>query len=380
MDRKVVGIVADPGLAEAVAEHVAARLPRLLSRLVDDRVEWEVDLCCEATPLVGKGEIPLVAMAEDLMRSRPWDAMVCLTELPRFLGTEPLISSLSLARRAALVSLPALGWLGLRRHTTRTVLYLLSRILRQTDESDESGSGRTGAAETARPDDRPATVPIIGAHDTLTDRETESHVARPGVRSKLRLLAGMVRHNRPWRLVPSLDRAIAAAAATTAFPIFYSSIWGMANQSGLWRLLAVNVLAVGSMVGWLVVHNDLWERTAPTDNQGPALMYNLATCLTLLIGVVCMYVLLFALTMVAATVVISAGYLGHVLGHPADVMSYVKIAWIASSMGTVAGALGAGLESEASIRQATYSRRVHERWHRAYPDSSSTPDPEPGRR
>lgn len=122
----VVGLVADPGLPYSVAGRVADQLPALLARWVDPDVCWHVEVRREAVPLVGDGEIPLVRMADELVPSEHWDAMVCLTELPRRLGTKPVIFSLSTAHRAGLVSMPALGRFWLHKHTIRTVLYLVS--------------------------------------------------------------------------------------------------------------------------------------------------------------------------------------------------------------------------------------------------------------
>ena len=38
-------------------------------------------------------------------------------------------------------------------------------------------------------------------------------------------------------------------------------------------------------------------------------------------------------------------------------MNYVDIAWLAASMGTVAGSLGSNFDSEADIRRLTQGRR-----------------------
>jgi hypothetical protein len=64
---------------------------------------------------------------------------------------------------------------------------------------------------------------------------------------------------------------------------------------------------------------------------------------------------LFALTIGAAAVVIDAGALA--LGHHAGAGDYAALTWPASSLATIAGGLGAGLESDEAAREAAYRYR-----------------------
>ncbi|MFD8391965.1 hypothetical protein ACFV2N_22885 [Streptomyces sp. NPDC059680] len=82
---------------------------------------------------------------------------------------------------------------------------------------------------------------------------------------------------------------------------------------------------------------------------------------TLFLGVLCMYALLYALTLVSAFIVIDSSYLASRLGHSTGVGDYATLAWLSSSMGMVAGALGSSLDTEEAVRQGTYSRRERER-------------------
>ncbi|OLT33480.1 hypothetical protein BJF84_22190 [Rhodococcus sp. CUA-806] len=72
----------------------------------------------------------------------------------------------------------------------------------------------------------------------------------------------MIRCNRPWRLVPTLSGALAAASAASAFGVFYASIWQMASSMTLARLTVIGVLAVVAMTIWLIFPHGLWEHRA----------------------------------------------------------------------------------------------------------------------
>jgi hypothetical protein len=81
------------------------------------------------------------------------------------------------------------------------------------------------------------------------------HLALTGLRGRLRLLAGMVRGNRPWRLVPHLSTATAAAVATSAYGIINTDFWKIADALSAPRLALIHVAAMAS---WLLIYNHLW--------------------------------------------------------------------------------------------------------------------------
>jgi uncharacterized membrane protein YozB (DUF420 family) len=352
----VVGLVADPGLPGDLAQRLSSVLPEELREQLDAEVAWKVHVVREALPLNDEGEIRLAASASRLCSHEGWDYMVCLTELPRRVETRPLLYDVHVSVAAGVISLPALGPAVLRRRVMNTIVQVVRRL----------HAGQPGAVDAgARAKELRGTAPAKRAPvtpETVTDGDgSESYVALSGVLGRLRLLSGMVRTNRPWRLVPSLSRALVAAAATAAFGIFYSSIWSMAAALSPLRLAIISLVAISAMVGWIVLHNGLWERPQGRRARERAVLYNASTLLTLFVGVACMYVLLFGLTLFAGVAVIDADYLQRILGHPVDLGDYLSLTWLSTSMGTVAGALGASVESEEAIRRATYGTRELER-------------------
>ena len=74
--------------------------------------------------------------------------------------------------------------------------------------------------------------------------------------------------------------------------------------------------------------------------------------------------LLFLAMLVVAAGLIDPGYLAQTLNRPAAPGLYLKLVWLGSSIGIVAGALGSSLESEEAVRNATYGARpIGGYWH-----------------
>lgn len=341
---RTVGLLADPGLSTKLAEQVAADLPDLLAHRLPGRT-WRVETAEGPVGLDSEGLMPMLRTGCERQRRHGWDVVVIVTDLPRRAGTEPLVSDFGADDGVGLVSVPALGAIALRRRLRAAVVDLL-----------EHGLAETTTTPARRGLFAPPICRIASQHEGI-----DSHLALRGTRGRLRLLAGMVRSNRPWRLVPSMSTALAAAAAGAAFGIFYSNIWGLANEAGPWRLALIAVLAVAAMSTWLIADNKLWEHPRSRRLRAEVHLYNAATTSTIVLGVVCCYALLLALAGSAAAVVIPPSSLAETLGHPVGPAAYLAVASMATSMGIVAGAVGSGLTAPEDVRSAAYSTREQQR-------------------
>jgi hypothetical protein len=83
-------------------------------------------------------------------------------------------------------------------------------------------------------------------------------------------------------------------------------------------------------------------------------MFNLGTILTLTLATAVSYLVLFAGTVLAAVLLIDTSVLKQTLQRPVDFTDYLTLAWIISSLATVGGAIGSGLEDEKTVRAAAY--------------------------
>src|SRR3954468_5954743 len=159
----------------------------------------------------------------------------------------------------------------------------------------------------------------------------------------------MVLANRPWRLVRDLSKVLVATLASAGFFIINSNAWGIADQLAIPILLLLAVLAVVGLGVWLAVAHSLWER--PSQSGDPALTQrvNVATVLTLLLGLLFAYAVLYVVVLASMALVVPHRFMASNLGHPARVEDYAAAAWFAASMAVVVGAIGSGLESDEEV-------------------------------
>ncbi|MCW2545839.1 MAG: hypothetical protein JWN96_299 [Mycobacterium sp.] len=350
-----VGLIADEGFPTLAANYVAQHLHDDLTAEVSDSVDWEVHVCSTRLDLDERGQLPIADLANNVRSQHGWDLVLALTDLPHRVDRQPIVSRFNSEWGVAVASVPALGAIRIRRRTRALLVHLIRHLAHDRLSLDDTED--TGRRLRHKWEELIAPV----AHMQSDSVDGELQLALVGVRGRLRLLAGMVRDNRPWRLVPHLSTATAAAAATAAYGLVNTSFWNLADSLPAWRLAIVNAAAVVSMAVWILVYKHLWDRPEdPVDREGAALN-NVSTLVTLTFGVVFMYAILYSLTLLAAAAIVDSGYLHSTLGHPAGIADYATITWLASSVGIVAGAIGSSLETEDAVEKATYSYRERQR-------------------
>jgi hypothetical protein len=317
-----IGLMADP----AKPTELARTMRDLDPPAGEDRDPWDLEVVSEPFTVGCEDVDTALARLAEQARERQWDLTVGLTELPlRDEDGRYLVAQVDPGRRAAVLSLPALGGLRMHaraRHAVREVV--------------------AGLAETTSP------------HDA---RDLHSRSSR------WRLLMGMVIANRPWMLVPGLKSALVAALTTSVIATINSTVWLLAGSLSTWRLAVATIVSIALVVGWLVIDGGLWDR--PDDDSEAARersrLYNTSTLVTLTLGVVVCYVALYVLNLLWAMFVLDPAVMGSWLRVSFTYGDLFVLAWFVASAATVGGALGSGLESDEAIRAAAYSKREEER-------------------
>ncbi|GAC66486.1 hypothetical protein [Gordonia soli] len=347
-DTFAVRIIADPGPPTTSVERIR---DRLTDRLSAEAGVSSLGVVSEPLTLGPDGALLVPELVE---RTRDdSSAVVVVTEFPRMQNGRGLVLEVDHRTSTVLVSLPALG-LDLARQLASVIVAGVRRLRDPTAPSSVRGSSwRSG-------DDGPDGHPVGGSSTSANERHTE-FLTSDRILGRVRMVAGMVRGNRPWRLIPTLTGLMAAAAATASFGVFYSSIWSMANALSPFRLAVLSALSMTVMTVWLIANNRLWERRGALPRLR-ARLYNAATASTVLLNAVFLYAGLFIGTLAASFAVIDDGYLAQQLSiDSAGVKNYVMLAWLATTMGMVAGAVGSSADSYEDILHATYGYRERAR-------------------
>jgi uncharacterized membrane protein len=343
-----LGLVVTPALDQDAVDKLAHDLGKVL----EDRypgVAWSITPIREMLLTPPAALVDVVDAARSRLLEKDWDLVAYVTELPLRVSRRPLLTHSSPTHGVALISLPALG----PRHGRRlvdSVADALGVIAGDTAEDRAANEPRNRKLIARR---------LAELADEVDDAERLEGVAllHRVVTGNLRLLAGMVRANHPWRLTTRLSGAMIGAIGASAFAVVTSDVWRIAASLSAVRLVAICLGTICGAVWTLVGAHHLWERALDSRVREQAIMFNIVTLITIGFGILTLYVAVCVLSLAAALVTIVPSVMTEQLGHHSNFADYLRLALLASALATVGGTLGGALESDAAVREATYAYR-----------------------
>ncbi|GAA1205113.1 hypothetical protein [Prauserella alba] len=352
----VLGLIADPDMPQTIAEHLADTLPEELDG------EWRFEVDADPVTATLEGTAEILDQTAHKCDSHGWTYAICITDLPVRSEEGPVVADIDHDRGVGVVSVPGMGGLQTRRRVHQVIRQVLDELRGDHGQRDEPGGVREHRRHGLSGRAIGVLAPIRRKAIETEDSYLDVRYVTPGKRGKLRLLSGMVRTNRPWRLVFGLSRALAAAVATSAFGLSSSTIWMVGDQLNTGFKVLTTATAIAALVAWLIAAHNLWEKRGDTRSDPElARLYNASTLLTLIIGVVVLLVILFVVNFVLAWLILPASLLTSMLGSETDVGTYLAVAWAFTTLGGIAGALGSSLETDQAVRQAAYGYRESRR-------------------
>ncbi|SFE11875.1 hypothetical protein SAMN04487819_10824 [Actinopolyspora alba] len=344
-----LGLVSDPDFPSHVADSLAESLPRYLTERLDE-AEWSIELVSDPVAAGRSSGKEILDATERQRRLHGWDYAVGVTDLPLRQEKRPVLADIGQEHeRVGVISLPALGGFQPQRRARQLLASVLAELTGNDDRTDNGLY--SPPTEVLAPIRRER-----ASSDSIAVRYRSTRR-----RGRARLLSGMVRSNTPWRLVLGMSGALAAALATSVFGLTSSTVWQIADMLGPFRRGLLVVLAVALMATWLIVTHKLWEKPRYTADREQRMLYNSSTALTIVTGVGCLYVVLFAANLAGSLFLIDPELLSSSLGGSIGIGNYLGLALAATSMGVAAGALGSGLEDDATVRRAAYGYREAQR-------------------
>jgi hypothetical protein len=335
-----LGVVVSPGLAHEITVDVATDLAEDLGDPRDE-VEWRTEFVVDRLVEPPVPTTELIDAARRRLLEGDWDLAVVVTDLPLRVGGQPVSYHSSPTHGIAIVSLPALGAFQLRRR--------LRKVLHELVEELVGGDvGREHALRELANDtlDRPGALRLLFVPSVLAGH--------------LRLLAGMVRANRPWRFAIRLYAALVAALAVGAYGATSSDIWRLSGSAQSWRLLLMSLVSVAATSAAIIAVHGLWERVPDPRVREQVVLFNIATLATVVVGIATLYAALFVLILAGAALVIPESVFDDAVVGSVTAADYAALAWFVASLATIGGALGAGLESREAVREAAYASNFTE--------------------
>jgi uncharacterized membrane protein len=341
-----LGLDAEPQLRD-LAERIAGDLEeRLRGRF--PTIDWTVGVTQGHLKDPQARIAELVQAEREAMLDRGDDLAICLTDIPLRSEGRALTAVASHTDGVALISVPALGALDVESKLLDTALEVIEALVGEGDDrrNDRRRKQRVG--------DR--LHELASPHTTVTVHDDETvRFSGAVVLGNLRLLLGMVRANRPWRFAAKLSRVLVAALGTAAYVLASAGFWTLAHHMTWERLLALSVAAVAITSTALMTAHDLWERSHRPQTRERVVLFNAVTTLTVLIGVLTLYAGLGAFSVVGAFALLPEGALEDQIGGDAATVDFLKLAWLGTSLATLAGALGSLVDSDLAVRDAAYS-------------------------
>jgi hypothetical protein len=342
----VVGIEAEPEYLE-LAEEIAEDLPEELGERFED-FEWRVEVTEIPPKDPAANSTDFVRAARELMLAEDWDLAVCLTALPLRAHGRPVTAHVSPSHGVGLISVPAFGAVGVEERVREAVLDLVSGLVGVRGEA-EDGDGeriRDRLQELASP---------LGEAQVRDDGRIRFTTAV--IRGNLRLLVGMVRANRPSRVIVRLSRALVAALGTAAYVLASAGYWNLEVHMTWPRLLGLVLVSVVATSVALIAAHDLWERASTPEERERVVLFNVVTTLTVVIGVMSLFGILFVVAALCAAALIPPEAFEQETGISPGVVDYVRFGLFASAVATLASALGSMVEDDLAVRDAAYGYR-----------------------
>lgn len=374
MQKVTVGLIPAPESPSILVAKIRDRLCELFRDQIDSTVEWNIEV--QVDPLTGAAEYveDIIDEATILKEKYDWDFSICITDLPIFSEGKLVLGDSNGQEGVAQISLPAFGLFPTKKRLIKIMIHMVSELY----YAFLNQKGTIWATKGIGPLVGNKKKNVFSSFKKMfyfspirritppTDIEkiNSRFVIVPKINAQFRVLLGMTLANRPWTIMPSFKRVVAISFATGAYGLIFNTLWKLSISYDVNRFLGLMVGAIFGMVIWIIFAHYLWEPKTNKNTEKVRNLYNYTTILTLVVTVSMFYIILFLLFQIAVVFFVPPDLFKETTGLTHDItpLNYMKLAWLVTSIATVAGAIGAGLEDDSKVRNVTYGYRQHRRY------------------
>ncbi|AIF45154.1 hypothetical protein [Virgibacillus sp. SK37] len=368
-----LGLISAPDLPAEIASDLIKELPELLPDRIDKDVSWEVEMTIDSLVGVAENTKQVLEKADNIKEENNWDYAICLTDLPIFFGKYLVVANASLKDQVAQISVPTFGLMPMRKRIRKTLMQMMRELY--SKESNDKPHARLAVEKKPSPSKNKN-------KNKLTHQFSLSQIGRMQATSKddvvdlryfiksrftgyLRVLLGMTFANRPWKALFSFNKMITLSFATGSYISIFPTPWQLSIVYTPIRLIILTIIAIMGMVIWVIFSQNLWEKPSDRGKKRWRDLYNWTTFVTLSSIVIINYIVLFTMFSIAISIFVPPELFQAWTGLDEDpsFKYYLNLVWLVTSLGTLAGAIGAGLEREEKIRNITYSFRQQQRYY-----------------
>ena len=290
-----------------------------------------------------------VEKAAQIKEAHQWDYVVCLTDLPSISDNKVVVSDFNSDKHVAMLSLPSLGFIDLKRKLVKTMTSLIEQLYYN------------------QPKNKNAPHPFVRVKAVEPDEDSTSkqrYINILFIISWIQLIGGLTRANQPWKNIFNFKKIISVAFATGTYVSIFSMPWELSVIYSPLRLIILMVIAILGMAGWLFYAHQLIEKKTAKSQRVYRYIYNSTTLVTLSLITLINYVILYLLLIISITLFVPVELFNSWTSAQAQFTfsNYMRLIWFVSSLGLLAGAMGSTVENEEKIRRITYSYRQYHRY------------------
>ncbi|PAV30631.1 hypothetical protein CIL05_05890 [Virgibacillus profundi] len=372
MESVAVGIISAPNLPADIAQDLKGELSDFLSDSIDKNVSWKIETLVD--PLIGVAENTneILGKVGNIKKENDWNYAICLTDLPLYSGKHLVMADASVKNSVAQISIPTFGCMPMRRRIKQAIIKMMAELYCQFSPENSFAADVTQLKPVRKKSNlikkmKQSSLSLTKRVDTSAEKEHVDirYMMKSPVLSRLRVLLGMTFANRPWTALFSFNKLTTLSFATGSYIAIFSTPWKLSIAYTPYRFIALMMLAILGTIIWVIFSHDLWEKATEKGEKRWRDLYNWTTFITLGAIVVINYCLLFFFFLIAIALFVPPELFKAWTGLDEDpsLVYYFGLVWLITSLGTLAGAIGTGVENKEKIRDITYSYRQKQRYY-----------------